>query len=156
MSSSSLARRFLFVLVAVVTSAVAASKDLELLSKADAQSMFSSTRDEWKEKINRAVIAGAARHYGADPRAPAIMTETPDGILIVSGLYDRGDSRPSALHVSTVYRPNSAGARMGNDRINELIRVAKKQMLPEYSVIANFDRVGGGLLIDFFITDERQ
>lgn len=115
--------------------------------------MFQMSRTQWEANVARASAARQAKPFGTKDSGIGLATETPDGILIVRPIYTDNALRPGALQVSVGYRPGTAGSKRSDTDVGEILAAVKKQMSPEYSLIADFERISGGLTISFMIME---
>ena len=58
--------------------------------------------------------------------------------------------KPSFIHVTVGYREQSV-APLTDSAVQEMIRVARAQMQPEYRVMGDFERLHNGLAVHFTI-----
>lgn len=130
--------------------------ELEILSKADALRLFGLTKQQWLQEVRAAVAAGSAMQTPTTSPFIGMSHRTPDGDLLTVRLdYSQGDARPSFIQVVVGYPPARAG--IVTDRaLQDAIAAAQRQMAPEFEVIGNADRIGGGVGLFFMILDRRR
>jgi len=123
--------------------------EIELVSKADAIRLFKLTKQQWLQEIRAAVSSGQAVATGGDPQIPGMSTTTPEGdILVVRVDYSKDDRKPLFIQVMVGYRQHRAKL-FTDGNVKDAIVAAQRQMAPEFEVVANADRIEGGLA--FFI-----
>lgn len=150
-------RRLVILALVVLGShiAVAISQDVTIPSKDYTRAMFSMTKDDWNSNVQQAVAVGAAEAAGAPETGLAIATTTPDRILIVKPDYGLNIQKPEFIHVTVGYREQSA-ALLTNLAVQEMIRVAREKMQPEYRVMGDFERLHNGLSVHFTIFEMKS
>ena len=135
------------------TSRVESADASDILSKADAASIFAATRQQWEARVTRAVSAGAARRTGSPQTGIGMATQTPEGhLLIVRPMYFTGDARPTAIQVSVGYRPPFSN-RFTDTLLSEFSEETKRQMHPEYDVEVAGERRPDGFMLLFTIRE---
>ena len=124
--------------------AVAISQEVVIPSTGDTRAMFSMNRDEWKSNVQQAVAAGTAESTGTPDTGLAIATTTPNRLMIIQP--DFADD----INITVGYREQSA-ALLTDSAVQEMIRVARAQMQPEFRVMGDFERLHNGLAVHFTI-----
>jgi hypothetical protein len=128
--------------------------DLEILSKADARSIFAMTRSEWTENVRQAVMAGAATAMGDPESGATLATTNPTGYFFVKPNYS-GKGRPDFVQATVGYRSPTAEL-LSDNMLNDVIDYATRQMEPEYKVVGRIERLEGAVVAIFFIITEKE
>jgi len=79
--------------------------DQMILSKADADMMFSLSLDEWNQNVLMAQQAGMSRSSGNPENGLTQMLETPEGAVMVNPHFEKSKRKPDFLLVTLGYRP---------------------------------------------------
>lgn len=125
----------------------------DILSKADAASIFAMTRQQWEAQVTRTVSAGAAKRIGSPETGIGMATQTPEGhLLIVRPMYFTGEAKPTAIQVTVGYRPPFSD-RFTDALVPEFTEETKRQMRPEYDVMVAGERMPGGFMLLFTIRE---
>ena len=149
--------RRLVSLAAVLLPAVAfAQQDapaFDLLSKDDAQAMFSMTGDQWQENVRRRVAEGAASAMETPETGVAMVTRTAAGdMLVLRPFYINGTDKPDFIQVTVSYRGPRA-ALLTDSALDEAFDAAQRRMGPEYELGATVERTEDGLLVSLDIAE---
>ena len=128
------------------------AQDMELISKRDAISVFAMSKARWISNVQTSVAAGQAQAVGTAATGLGMATVTPDSYMIVQPDYLAGDGRPSVVHITIAYRDPKVSTVMKGAALNSAIEAARKQLAPEFDLLANSEQVQGRLVIHFFIT----
>ncbi len=129
---------------------------VEIISKEEAARVFAMSKAQWLTNAQNACAAGAARLFGSPEVGISINTRTADGDLFsVKANYLTSDGRPDDVQVSIGYLP-PRDSLLSDDAIRDAMAAATKQMLPEYTVLPNFERSAKGLMVFFLIMERKQ
>jgi hypothetical protein len=77
---------------------------VEILSKEDARTVFSMSKEQWLANVQQAVVAGAARPMGSRENGIGMAMSTPDGDLLVRPSYGDNNQRPDFIQITVGYR----------------------------------------------------
>ena len=121
-----------------------------LVSKADAAMVFSMDRKAWNTNVVTAVRAGAAKALGKADRGFGMATLHATGYLIVKPDYSSAE-KPDFVQVTVGYREPFSRA-FTDEALNETIKQAEAEMMPEYQIIGNIHRTKGGVGVFFIIS----
>ena len=128
----------------------------EILSKDDAQAMFAMTEDQWLANVQGAVASGMAKPVGTPGSGFGMAMSTAEGdILMVRPSYGEDKQTPEFIQVTVGYR-DPRSALLTDAMLQETIRAAQAEMKPEYDVMANVERIAGGVSIFFIITESKR
>ena len=129
---------------------------VEILSKDDAQAMFAMTENQWLANVQGAVASGMAKPIGTPESGVGMAMSTAEGdILMVGPSYGEDKQNPEFIQVTVGYR-DPRSALFTDTALDETIQAAQSQMQPEYDVMANVERITGGVSIFFIITESKS
>ena len=129
---------------------------VEILSKDDAQAMFAMTEDQWLANVQGALASGMAKPIGTPESGVGMAMSTAEGdILIVRPSYGEDKQNPEFIQVTVGYH-DPRSAVLTDAALNEAIQAAQAQMKPEYDVMANVERITGGVSLFFIITEGKH
>lgn len=141
----------LALMIAQPTSAQSVTPNDEmLLSKQDAQLMFSFSRDQWNANVSAAVSKGMAKATGLPESGLGMATPHDNGFMIVRPDFSSG-AEPDFIQVIVGYRAPMASL-LSLETLQSMAVKAKAELAPEYNVNANVERVANGKVIFFIIT----
>jgi hypothetical protein len=132
-------------------STAASQSGLEILSKADAVQLFKMSKQQWQQNVATVVAAGLGT---PSPDGTTLSVKTPTGYAITRPDYSRGNSRPAFVQVTIAYPPGGPLPAFTDTMAADLIAHTQQQMAPEFDVLGNTERLQGGLVF-FFIISER-
>ncbi len=125
---------------------------VEILSKDDARQVFAMSRDEWLENVRQAAAAGVAKATGStDTGVTMTMLTSSTSQLMVRPDYSGAGRTPDFVQVTVAYSP-PIPRELTDKALSEAIVAAKVQMAPEFDVMGNVERIGGGVAIFFVLT----
>jgi hypothetical protein len=128
-----------------------AAGELEILSKDDARTLFTMTKEQWVLNVQQAVVAGAAKAMGSPETELSMVMHTTDGdLLIVRPNYVGNLQVPKFLQVMVGYQGQRA-ALLTESSIQDIIEVTQEQMAPDFRVIGNAEQAQGGIILSFII-----
>ena len=144
-------------ILAVALVANASSKQLprpsEILSKTDTRAVFSMSKAQWHSDLRRLVPAGLAKPVGSEASGLGRSTELPEGVVVlVVPNYLKSSDRPDFIQVFAGYsRPISE--TLDEVAIDDLLRVTRARMAPDYQIDVNVQRTKGGVSFLFQIAE---
>jgi len=125
----------LLVLLSVLT--VKLTHAETILSKEDADAMFSLSFEEWKQNVLAAEAAGIAKYDSLYPLEVTMIADVPFGRLITTPGYKDAKTRPWKLIVSVIFSPEASAIFLtqSTQRHKALVEEVYKEMRPEYTVM---------------------
>jgi hypothetical protein len=150
--------RFLLALLTLIFPVRALSQPIapavEILSKEDARTMFSMSREQWLANVRQAVAAGAVKSMGSPEMGIGMAMSTPEGdLLMVRPSYEDNNQRPDFIQVTVGYR-NPRAVLLTDSVLQDAIRTAQQQMKPDYEVIGNVERLPRAVSVFFTIFEK--
>lgn len=147
--------KFLKCLLLAVT--VAASTNLmaiEILSKKEAERTFNKSFSEWKSDSTLLVNSGQGQSIQGGDTSVTMVVFVNNSILKVTPLYkDNNLLKPWKVAV-TIEQNKELSEKtklLGHDGLRKLASKWYKEMMPEYTVMTEFDLKGETLQINFSI-----
>lgn len=108
-----------------------------ILSKEDADVMFSLSFEEWKQNVLAAEAAGFAKYDSLHPLEVTMIADVPFGRLITTPGYKDAKTRPWKLIVSVIFSPEASAIFLAQStqRHKALVEEIYREMQPEYTVM---------------------
>ena len=108
-----------------------------ILSKQDADAMFSLSFEEWKQNVLAAEAAGFAKYDSLNPLEVTMISDAPFGRVITTPGYKDSDTRPWKLQVSIIFSPEASAIFLvqSPQQHETLVQEIYREMLPEYTVM---------------------
>jgi hypothetical protein len=144
--------RFIFLLLIVSISKY--SYAFEILSKKDAERTFNKSLNEWKNDTNLLLKSGNGEVIQEDDRSVTMIIFISNSILKVSPQYKENNlNRPWKIAVAVEQNKELTEKTklLGEDGMRKLVTKWYKEMMPEYTVMTEFDLKGESLQINFSI-----
>ena len=143
----------LCVLFLTVQSEAQIESSLEILSKSDAQLMFTLDKKTWNQNVLNAASLGMAKPIRGLDGVIQMGTKHADGIfMVVSPDYGENSGKPSFIQVGVMYTTAIANLMSGNTLL-EIEKATVQQMQPEFDVMMTSESTESGLLILFTIME---
>lgn len=125
-----------------------------MLSKADAARMFTTSKEQWKDQVIAAHSAGVGKAAFDTNGTITLIAPTPAGVLKVSPIYTEASGASPHRIVVSVEQPIAISAitqTMNDADLLQIIEKARREMLPEYTVLTKIDLTERTVQYDFFI-----
>jgi hypothetical protein len=143
-----------FILLLLIVSISNYSYAFEILSKKDAERTFNKSLSEWKDDANRLLKSGQGEVIQADDRTVTMIIYINNSILKVSPQFKEDNLiRPWKIAVAVEQNKELTEKTklLGDDGMRKLVTKWYKEMLPEYTVMTEFDLKNKTLQINFSI-----
>ncbi len=125
-----------------------------ILSKADANQMFSMPLSDWKINVSEAKRLGIALPSEERDREYTLVIKTPHGRLITTPQYSESDlSKPQKLVVSVIQTGNFSKMmrELNDEELKRIIASWHQEMNPEFTVMSNIELSSDGNVITYNI-----
>ena len=142
----------LFIVVAFATSSNLMA--IEILSKKDAARTFNKSFNEWKNDASLLVKSGQGEAIQGSENSVTTIVFVNNEVLKITPVYkDNNLSRPwkIAVAVEQSREVSQKTKLLGDNGMRELASKWHKEMMPEYTVMTDFDLLGANLQINFSI-----
>ena len=108
------------------------SQELEILSKADAQKMFDSSRSDWNNNVKNAAASGVSQAIGPEEEGLQMLITYPNlGTMMIHPNYYMQENSPLDITVIIFYRNKQM---LDEVKFKEILKKTEKQMKPEFIV----------------------
>jgi hypothetical protein len=128
--------------------AAAAQPRIPVPSKEFVGRVFSMTWQQWLRNLDAAVTSRAATRV----RQSGMSSKTPQGEIVVTPRYSRGEARPTDLQVTIVMPPDQLH-ELTETTITEMMADARQALLPEYRTLTSSVHTDGDLVFYFTISE---
>ena len=126
----------------------------EILSKEDAKQTFDKSLADWVAATNSLKVSGLGKVLELDKKTITMIVPVSKSILKVTPLYDDEKlNRPTKISVAVEQNKefSQMTIAMGEEGMRGLVKKWYEQMLPEYTLMTEFDITDGIVQINFML-----
>lgn len=135
-------RTVLFILSLFLICPTIQAEQIELFSKEDARVSFSMSKTEWNNNVISIEEAGVGIAKGKLTDGLMLVTVVPTGYIAINPYYET-EAKPTFLSVTIGYK-EPYSSLMSVEELNEALKVARQQLLPEYDLSSEVEKIEGG------------